>query len=33
MASFSMGKLAWQAQLGVFVALSLAGAGAFYWFY
>jgi type IV pilus assembly protein PilO len=32
-ASFSMGKLAWQAQLGVFVALSLAGAGAFYWFY
>jgi len=32
-ASLSMGKLPWQAQLGVFVALSLAGAGAFYWFY
>lgn len=33
MASFSIAKLPWQAQLGVFVALSLAGAGAFYYFY
>ncbi|MGE0865594.1 MAG: type 4a pilus biogenesis protein PilO [Vicinamibacterales bacterium] len=33
MASFSLGKLQWQAQLGVFVALSLVGAGAFYYFY
>lgn len=33
MASFSLGKLQWQAQLGMFVALSLAGAGAFYYFY
>lgn len=33
MASFSLGKLQWQAQLGIFVALSLAGAGAFYYFY
>lgn len=33
MASFSLGKLQWQAQLGLFVALSLAGAGAFYYFY
>jgi type IV pilus assembly protein PilO len=32
-ASFSLGKLQWQAQLGLFVALSLAGAGAFYYFY
>lgn len=33
MASFSLGKLQWQAQLGIFVALSLAGVGAFYYFY
>ncbi len=33
MASFSLGKLQWQAQLGLFVTLSLAGAGAFYYFY
>lgn len=33
MASLSLGKLQWQAQLGLFVALSLAGAGAFYYFY
>ncbi len=33
MASFSLGKLQWQAQLGMFLALSLAGAGAFYYFY
>jgi type IV pilus assembly protein PilO len=32
-ASLSLAKLPWQAQLGVFVALSLAGAGAFYYFY
>lgn len=33
MASLSLSKLPWRAQLGVFVALSLAGAGAFYYFY
>lgn len=33
MASFSLGKLPWQGQLGLFVALSLAGAGAFFYFY
>ena len=33
MASFSLGKLPWQAQIGLFVAISLAGAGAFYYFY
>lgn len=33
MASFSLGKLPWQAQLGVFVAISLAAAGGFYYFY
>lgn len=33
MASLSLGKLPWQGQLGLFVALSLAGAGAFYYFY
>lgn len=33
MASLSMAKLPWQAQLGVFLALSLVGAGAFYYFY
>ena len=33
MASLSLSKLQWQAQLGLFVALSLAGAGAFYYFY
>ena len=33
MASLSMSKLPWQAQLGVFVALSLVGAGVFYWYY
>jgi type IV pilus assembly protein PilO len=32
-ASLSLGKLSWQAQLGVFLAISLAGAGAFYYFY
>jgi type IV pilus assembly protein PilO len=32
-ASFSLGKLPWQGQLGLFLALSLAGAGAFYYFY
>ncbi len=33
MASFSLGKLPWHAQLGLFVAISIAGAGAFYYFY
>lgn len=33
MASFSLGKLPWHVQLGLFVAISLAGAGAFYYFY
>ena len=33
MASLSLGKLPWQAQIGLFVATSLAGAGAFYYFY
>ena len=33
MASLSLSKMQWQAQLGLFVALSLAGAGAFYYFY
>lgn len=33
MASFSLSKMPWPAQLGVFVALSLVGAGAFYYFY
>lgn len=33
MASLSLAKLPWHAQLGVFVVLSLAGAGAFYYFY
>ena len=33
MASFSLGKLPWQAQIGLFVAISLAGAGAFFYFY
>lgn len=33
MASFSLGKVPWQGQLGLFVAISLAGAGAFYYFY
>ncbi len=33
MASLSLGKLPWQAQIGLFVAISLAGAGAFYYFY
>ena len=33
MASLSLSKLPWHAQLGLFVALSLAGAGAFYYFY
>jgi type IV pilus assembly protein PilO len=32
-ASLSLGKLPWQGQLGLFLALSLAGAGAFYYFY
>lgn len=33
MASLSLGKLPWQGQLGLFVAISLAGAGAFYYLY
>ncbi len=33
MASLSMAKLPWYGQLGVFVFASLAGAGAFYYFY
>ena len=33
MASLSLSKMQWQAQLGLFVALSLAGAGAFYYFH
>ena len=33
MASISLAKMPWHAQLGVFVVLSLAGAGAFYNFY
>jgi type IV pilus assembly protein PilO len=32
-ASISLGKLPWQAQLGLFLVISLAGAGAFYYFY
>jgi type IV pilus assembly protein PilO len=33
LANFSLAKLPWKAQLAVFVALSVAGAGAFYYFY
>jgi type IV pilus assembly protein PilO len=33
LADVSLTKLPWQAQLAVFVVLSLAGAGAFYYFY
>jgi type IV pilus assembly protein PilO len=33
LANFSLTKLPWKAQLAVFVGLSLAGAGAFYYFY
>ncbi len=33
MASLGMSKLPWYGQLGVFVALALAGAGAFYYLY
>jgi type IV pilus assembly protein PilO len=33
MPDFSLARLPWKAQLGVFVALSLAAAGAFYYFY
>ncbi|MEW6323205.1 MAG: type 4a pilus biogenesis protein PilO [Acidobacteriota bacterium] len=33
MADLSLAKLPWHAQLAVFVVLSLAGAGAFYYFY
>ena len=33
MADFSLTALPWKAQLAVFVGLSLAGAGAFYYFY
>lgn len=33
MASLSFGKIPWQGQLGIFVAVSLAAAGAFYYFY
>lgn len=33
MASLSLGKLPWQGQIGLFVAISLAGAGAFFYFY
>jgi type IV pilus assembly protein PilO len=32
-ASFSLAKLPWYAQIGAFVAISLAGAGSFYYFY
>lgn len=33
MANFSLGKMPWQAQIGLFVVISLAGAGAFFNFY
>lgn len=33
MANFSLSKVPWHTQLGVFVALSLVGAGAFYYFH
>jgi type IV pilus assembly protein PilO len=33
LANVSLAKLPWKVQLGVFVALSLAGAGGFYYFY
>jgi type IV pilus assembly protein PilO len=33
MAGLSIAKLPWKAQLGLFVALSVAGAGAFYYFF
>ena len=33
MASLSFGKLPWQGQLGIFVAVSLIAAGAFYYYY
>lgn len=33
MAEFSLTKLPWKVQLGVIVVLTLAGAGAFYYFY
>lgn len=33
MAEFSLTRLPWKAQLAIFVGLSLAGAGAFYYFY
>ena len=33
MASFSLTQLPWKAQLAIFVLLSIAGAGAFYYFY
>ncbi|MDP2321869.1 MAG: type 4a pilus biogenesis protein PilO [Acidobacteriota bacterium] len=33
MASLSFGKIPWQGQLGIFVAVSLAAAGAFYYYY
>lgn len=33
MASFSLGTLPWRTQLGVFVSVSLAAAGAFYYFH
>lgn len=33
MADLSLNKLPWYGQLGVFVALSIAGVGAFYYFY
>jgi type IV pilus assembly protein PilO len=32
-ASLSFGKIPWQGQLGIFVAVSLAAAGAFYYYY
>jgi type IV pilus assembly protein PilO len=32
-ASFSLAKLPWYAQIGAFVAISIGGAGAFYYFY
>ncbi len=33
MASLSFGKIPWQGQLGIFVAVSLAAASAFYYYY
>lgn len=33
MANLTLGKLPWQGQLGLFVAICIAGAGAFYYYY